>query len=954
MEVQKIYRPYNPSRQDANFLENTFTGYKHLLDDLISSIEEQSKKQTHQHWLLIGPRGIGKSHIIALLYNKIIMNSALKDKWLILWFPEEAAGIITLRDFMEKVLKFSREELKKKGESKESQKFTEILEATFSESNDLKALNRITAFLLDWKKRRNQKFLVLLENADRVVGNRIAKKLMDEKWLRDLLMNKDLLLLIATSPTFFKQILNKDHPLYELFKIEIIEDLNFKESLQMLIKYAKEEGRRDLVRAFETKSNRIKALHTLTGGNPRLLVMFYILIQDSLTNIRNLEVGFYNLLEELTPYFQVRLAQLNAQQEKILVAFAEGPELLTPAEVSKKLRWPTNLVTAHLNGLQYAGFIKRIEKPIKGRKGTLYRLSESICRYWYQMNSERDREMADIFIKFIVLYYTYDEIEKIYTSKLSTFSETKRTILKNKYAFRELEYIKAAMQISKQKETNRLQKILEELIDKNKPIKEIDALFKKLLKLDPNNLPFLNKYAIFINKKGDLKGAINYFRKVLKLAQKKENLKYIKLAYYNLGLSLLRLAGLRGDEELYKKSIKKFALAVEYKRDYYAAYHNWGLALSGLAELKGDEKLYKESFKKFALAVEYKKDYYAAYHTWGLALSELANLRGDEELYKEGFKKFVLAVEYRKDYYAAYHTWGIALSKLAELREDEKLYKEGFKKFALAVEYKRDYYAAYHNWGIALSELAELKGDEKLYEESIKKFALAVKDKEISHYAYSSWGLALSELAKLKGDEKLYEESFKRFAVSVNRKNDYYVAYYNWGFNLFEVAKLSGKRSIYLESFEKFLTAWNTINKLKWLNHHLMINTGLMTVLVASILEKVQDANKTYMDVILALRRTTNLKVIIPHFFAFFISLLKMDKLAIAKSYFDQLIDSKYKKVFNDLIPLGLLFKYLEGKDSSIIRRQPPEIQGLLTEIINEIEKETAQFLPLDGKTPAP
>ena len=90
-----------------------------------------------------------------------------------------------------------------------------------------------------------------------------------------------------------------------------------------------------------------------------------------------MENGFFHLLEDLTPYFQSRMAQLNAQEEKVLVAFAEGPELLTPAEVGRKIRMPTNQVTANLKRLQSGGFIKRIDKPIKGRKGTLYRLSET-------------------------------------------------------------------------------------------------------------------------------------------------------------------------------------------------------------------------------------------------------------------------------------------------------------------------------------------------------------------------------------------------------------------------------------------------------------------------------------------------------------------------------------------------------------------------------------------------
>ena len=330
MDFKKTYRPYTPSRQNPDFLERTTTGRENLMSDLIASIKEQSQKPTHQHWLLVGPRGIGKSHIMALLRHRVRSNPDLNSKWLPLWFPEEAAGIITLRDFMEKIIHLASEEIKNEGLPDNVQRFNDILEDTHEETSDRKSINRIKAFLLDWKNSNQKKILILLENADRVLGNRIAKKLPDEKWLRDLLMNKDLFLFIASSPTFFKQVVNKDHPLYELFKIEVIEDLSFDESFEMLIKYAKDERRTDLVKEFESRTNRIQAIYTLTGGNPRLLIMLYILIQDSIANISDVEVGFFNLLEELTPYFQARLAQLGDQEEKVLVAFAEGPELLTP------------------------------------------------------------------------------------------------------------------------------------------------------------------------------------------------------------------------------------------------------------------------------------------------------------------------------------------------------------------------------------------------------------------------------------------------------------------------------------------------------------------------------------------------------------------------------------------------------------------------------------------------
>ena len=776
MDIKKIYRPYTPSRQDEAFLECTTTGRKQLLDDLFSSIRVQWKKPTHQHWMLIGPRGIGKSHIVALLHHKIENTPELNSKWLTICFPEEAAGIISLRDFMDKIVSMSNDLLEKEGLSDQANEFKDLNKRIHEQKNDRKSINQIRSCLIDWKDKNHRKILILLENADRLIGSRIAKNLKDEKWLRDLLMNHDLFLIIGTSPTFFDHVINKDHPLYELFRIEVLEDMSFDESLELLINYAQAEKRTDLVREFKTKTNRIKAIYTLTGGNPRLLIMLYILVQDSVRNIDEVETGFYNLLEELTPYFQYRLGQLTAKEEKLLVAFAEGPELLTPAEVGRKIRMATNVVTANLKRLQQAGFIKRIEKPIKGRKGTLYRLSETIYRYWYQMNSERNREMAEIFIRFIVLYYTYKELNQIYSFRSSVQAKDTKTSIDKLEISRDKQYIEKALKEAKYVESDRLIDSIQRAKDEGRPAKEITAIYQELVELHPDDLNILNQYAIFLIQLGKFKEAINYFQEITKLADEV------------------------GNEE-----------------SQYSGYLNWGNALSDLAEMKSDEALFNESFGKYALAVKYKKDNHEAYNNWGTALLDLARMKSDEGLFNESFEKY-----------------------------------------ALAVKYKKDNHEAYYNWGNALLDLAEMKSNEALF----------------------------------------------------------------------------------IESFEKYALAWNLIKNFEKLTHPLMSNTGLTALRLSNILGNQEAADQIFSEIIGSLGKVGDFRPVIPFFFDFFKWMANKGKIAEASSYLERLLKTRFKKELNHLMPFKFLFQYFEKKDDSIIRRQPPELQKILNELIEEIEQE--------------
>jgi len=486
--VKTIYHPYTPSRQDPDFLERTATGRDKLLSTLLSGIEQESRQPEHQ--LLIGPRGIGKSHIIALLLHKIKNSSHLMAKWLPVSFPEEAAGIITLRDFMEKVTRLSSEELENEGFSDDAMRLRDILEITDGESSNEEAANQIRSFLIDWTEKNQRKILILLENADRVIGDRITKRLQDEKWLADLLMNEDIFYLIATSATFFKQITNEDHPLCGLFRVDLINELSLDESTELLLKCAAEEGRTTLAKELKTRTNKAQAIYTLAGGNPRLLIMLYILIRNSDANITNIETGFFSLLEDLTPYFQSCMAQLTAQEEKVLVACAEGTEFIGPEEVGRKVHMPADEVTTHLQKLETAGFVKKTEKLIDRNEWALYRLSATNFRYWYQMNSEHNREMSEIFIRFLILYYTYSEIEQIYLSRSTKLLEGKKSSAVETNSRRELQYLEVAMRLAKKEEIQTLLTSLEKGLKNKSYTDGIKHLYEDLLKSIRNILRF--------------------------------------------------------------------------------------------------------------------------------------------------------------------------------------------------------------------------------------------------------------------------------------------------------------------------------------------------------------------------------------------------------------------------------------------------------------------------------
>jgi len=117
-----------------------------------------------------------------------------------------------------------------------------------------------------------------------------------------------------------------------------------------------------------------------------------------------------------------------------------------------------------------------------------------------------------------------------------------------------------------------------------------------------------------------------------------------------------------------------------------------------------------------------------------------------------------------------------------------------------------------------------------------------------------------------------------------------------------------------------------------------MVNTALEVILSAAIVEKDDEADHIFIELIGSLSKIADLKSTTPFFFEFFKLLAKHGKANAASRYLEQLLKTKFKKELDVLILFSVLFQYLEQKDDSIIRRQPPEIQKILNEMIYEIE----------------
>ena len=66
--VIHVFRPRRTLPED---LEAIFVGREHLIEDMLVHLNRWEAGVTRQHYLLIGPRGIGKTNLLIILENRV-------------------------------------------------------------------------------------------------------------------------------------------------------------------------------------------------------------------------------------------------------------------------------------------------------------------------------------------------------------------------------------------------------------------------------------------------------------------------------------------------------------------------------------------------------------------------------------------------------------------------------------------------------------------------------------------------------------------------------------------------------------------------------------------------------------------------------------------------------------------------------------------------------------------
>jgi DNA replication protein DnaC len=95
---------FTPSMNEPATLEAIFTAREPLLQQLLSRIRDSAETGNCHYSLLVGPRGIGKSHLVSLVYHRVKANPALSERLRIAWLLEDPYSVDSYAALLREIL----------------------------------------------------------------------------------------------------------------------------------------------------------------------------------------------------------------------------------------------------------------------------------------------------------------------------------------------------------------------------------------------------------------------------------------------------------------------------------------------------------------------------------------------------------------------------------------------------------------------------------------------------------------------------------------------------------------------------------------------------------------------------------------------------------------------------------------------------------------------------------
>ena len=389
---------YSPGNMNRESLEALFVGRREVMDDVLSRVSTSVRSPEKHYVLLVGPRGSGKTHFLALAYHRLMDRFDtfnVRDRVAVALLNEEEWGVASFLDLVVRILRALTDQALD-------------LDAEIAGIYDRFSKDRAEAEALAVARlrqhTRGKTLLLLCENLVDLFDGLGEEG--QKRW-RAVIQEDGNWAIVASTPSLFTAVTLQDNPFYGFFTIRALEKIDFDTGLDLLVRKAVHEGKTELADSLRTPLGRARAraIHHLAAGNPRAyVVLFDFLDKESL---KDLVRPFMHMVDDLTPYYQDRMRRLAPAQRKIVEFLCLQGKPTTIKDIATPCLMSQQTAAKQIGELRTAGFVSRM----RFGRNTFCELSEPLMRICIEVKDNKTQHFR-LFVEFLRHWFTNREFER--------------------------------------------------------------------------------------------------------------------------------------------------------------------------------------------------------------------------------------------------------------------------------------------------------------------------------------------------------------------------------------------------------------------------------------------------------------------------------------------------------------------------------------------------------------